>query len=386
MSSASKESGSKSSKHKPESLPRMVVDLAFRCVLVFLVMEGCASTWVVGSQVVDYTRTYMAETWRFNFDPDLGWVSKPNLRMDDAFGPGKHLIINSQGYRSRRDFDEKIPAGKVRILCTGDSFAWGNGVGNGSTWVELLSPLDPRVEAINMGQNGYGLDQIYLRYKRDGERFEHDVHVFSFIGLDFDRMRNTDFLGMPKPKLRLNGQAIEVENSPIPEPSDLKIWWRRPSRFLFEFRTFEQLMKLYVGQYATPPLGDRTLREDTTLKDLIFRVFEEVAKLTADRNATLVAVYLPGSLDYTPDERLDGWRAELRTELDKRNINFVDLIDSLRAMPPPQAEALFIQSEAVLYEAGHYNESGHEHFASLIYRELCGVPEIAEKLSACGSE
>ena len=69
MSSASKESGSKSSKHKPESLPRMVADLTFRCVLVFLVMEGCASTWVVGSQVVDYTRTYMAETWRFNF----GW-------------------------------------------------------------------------------------------------------------------------------------------------------------------------------------------------------------------------------------------------------------------------------------------------------------------------
>ena len=108
MSSASKESGSKSSKHKPESLPRMVVDLAFRCVLVFLVMEGCASTWVVGSQVVDYTRTYMAETWRFNFDPDLGWVSKPNLRMDDAFGPGKHLIINSQGYRSRRDIQARL--------------------------------------------------------------------------------------------------------------------------------------------------------------------------------------------------------------------------------------------------------------------------------------
>ncbi len=379
-------SPSKSSQDKPESLPRMVFDLAFRCVLVFLVMEGCVSTWIVGSQVVDFTRTYMSEARRFKFDPELGWVSKPNLRMDDAFGPGKHLIINSQGYRSTRDFDEKIPAGKVRVLCTGDSFAWGNGVGNGSPWVELLSSLDPKVEAINLGQNGYGLDQIYLRYKRDGERFEHDVHVFSFIGLDFDRMRNTDFLGMPKPKLRLNGQAIEVENSPIPEPSDLRIWSLRASKFLFEFRTFEQLMKLYVGQYATPPLGDRTLRADTTLKELIFRIFEEIAKLTAGRNATLVAVYLPVSLDYALDERLDGWRAELRTELDKRNINFVDLIDSLRAMPPPQAEALFIQSKAVMFEAGHYNESGHEHFASLIYRELCGVPEIAEKLTACGSE
>ena len=246
--------------------------------------------------------------------------------------------------------------------------------------------MDPKVEAINMGQNGYGLDQIYLRYKRDGERFEHDVHVFSFIGLDFDRMRNTDFLGMPKPKLRLNGQAIEVENSPIPEPSDLRIWSLRASKFLFELHTFEQLMKLYVGQYATPPLGDRTLRADTTLKEPIFRIFEEVAKLTAGRNATLVAVYLPVSLDYALDERLDGWRAELRTELDKRNINFVDLIDSLRAMPPPAAEALFIQSKAVMFEAGHYNESGHEHFASLIYRELCGVPEIAQKLTACGSE
>ena len=377
---------SKSSKDKPESLPRIVLDLAFRCVLVFLVMEGCVSTWVVGSQVVGFTRTFMSEARRFNFDPELGWVSKPNLRMDDAFGPGKHLIINSQGYRSRRDFDEKIPAGKVRILCTGDSFAWGNGVGNGSPWVELLSSLDPKVEAINMGQNGYGLDQIYLRYKRDGERFEHDVHVFSFIGLDFDRMRNTDFLGMPKPKLRLNGQAIEVENSPIPEPSDLRIWSLRASKYLFEFRTFEQLMNLYLGQHGGPELGDRTLRQDTALKELILRVFEEAAELSARRDATFVAIYLPVSTDYGPEERLDGWRAELRQELDKRNINFVDLIDSFRAMPPAQAEALFIQSEAVMFEAGHYNEGGHEHLAAVIYRELCEVPEIAEKLPACGSE
>ena len=126
-------------------------------------MEGAASTWMVCSQVVDFTRTYMSEARRFKFDPDLGWVSKPNLRMDDAFGAGKHLIINSQGYRSTRDFEEITPAGKVRILCTGDSFTWGNGVGSGSTWVESLSDLDPKIEAINMGQNGYGLDQIYLR-------------------------------------------------------------------------------------------------------------------------------------------------------------------------------------------------------------------------------
>ena len=210
--------------------------------------------------------------------------------------------------------------------------------------------------------------------------------MFSFIGLDFDRMRHTDFLGLPKPKLRLNGQAIEVENSPIPEPSDLSLWSLRASNYLFEFRIFEQLMKLYVGQYAMPPLGDRTLREDTTLTELILRVFEEVAKLTAGRNATLVAFYLPVSLDHAPDERLDDWRAKLRVELDKRGIHFVDLIDSLREMPPPQAEALFIQSEAVMYEAGHYNENGHEYFASAIYGELCNVPEIAEKLPACGSE
>ena len=386
MSTPSRKSSFKSSEDKPESLLRTVFDLAFRCVLVFLVMEGAASTWVVGTQVVDFTRTYMSEARRFNFDPDLGWVSKPNLRIDDAFGPGKHLIINSQGHRSTVDFEERIPAGKVRILCTGDSFTWGNGVGSGSTWVESLSYLDPKIEAINMGQNGYGLDQIYLRYKRDGERFEHDVHVFSFIGLDFDRMRNTDFLGLPKPKLRLNGRAIEVENSPIPEPSDLRIWSLRVSNYLFEFRIFEQLMKLYVGQYAMRPLGDRTLREDTSLTELILRIFEEVAEFTAGRNASLVAFYLPVSLDYALDERLDGWRAKLRTELDKRGIHFVDLIDSLRAMTPAQAEALFIQSEAVMYEAGHYNENGHEYFASAIYGELCNVPEIAEKLPACGSK
>lgn len=386
MSTPSKESGPASSKGKPESVPRMVLDLALRCVLVFVVMEGCASIWVVGSQIAGFTRTYLSQTQGHNFDPDLGWVGKPNRRMDDAFGPGKHLKINSQGYRSARDFDEKIPAGKVRILCTGDSFTWGNGVGNGSPWVELLSPLDPKIEAINMGQNGYGLDQIYLRYQREGDRFEHDVHVLSFIGLDFDRMRNTHFLDMPKPRLRLNGQAVEVENSPIPEPSDLKIWWVGAAKYLFNLRLFGKLMGLYLEQSGVPELGDRTVSEDGPLKALILRVFEEVAKLSAGRDATFVAIYLPVSTDYRPEERLDGWRAELRMELEKRNIHFVDLIDSFRAMPPPRAEALFIQSNTVMFEAGHYNETGHQYVASATYRELCDIPEVAVKLPGCGSK
>ena len=65
--------------------------------------------------------------------------------------------------------------------------------------VSYSQSLDPRLETLNMGQGGYGVDQAYLWYKRDAAKFEHQVHLLAFITDDFVRMQSDRFRGYGKP-------------------------------------------------------------------------------------------------------------------------------------------------------------------------------------------
>jgi hypothetical protein len=61
-----------------------------------------------------------------------------------------------------------------------------------------------------MGQGGYGVDQAYLWYKRDGTKIEHNIQLFAFIESDFDRMRSAAFLGYSKPRLTVTGGQLSI--------------------------------------------------------------------------------------------------------------------------------------------------------------------------------
>jgi len=116
-------------------------------------------------------------------------------------GEGRSVSINSQGFRSRSEYSKTIPEGKIRIVCSGDSYTFGKPVGNDSTWTHRLSVLNPKYETVNMGVDGYGIDQTYLLFKRNMNLLDYDIHLFCFIFHDFKRMRMDRFVGYSKPYL-----------------------------------------------------------------------------------------------------------------------------------------------------------------------------------------
>src|SRR5262249_22686948 len=136
-----------------------------------------------------------AERVHTQYDPELGWVNVPNVFIPSLYGPGVSLRTNAQGFRNDEPVASSIPPGRVRIVCSGDSFTLGYGVSNAQAWCNRLATIDRRIEAINMGQGGYGADQAYLWYRRDGLKIDQDVQIFAFITDDFARMRRPVFLG-----------------------------------------------------------------------------------------------------------------------------------------------------------------------------------------------
>src|SRR5919107_1642397 len=67
-------------------------------------------------------------------DPLLGWVSQPNIYIPDMYGPGVYLRTDAQGFRSNHAVARQVPSGRVRMICSGDSFTFGSGVDNDHTW------------------------------------------------------------------------------------------------------------------------------------------------------------------------------------------------------------------------------------------------------------
>ena len=88
------------------------------------------------------------------------------------YGPGILLKTNPQGFRADHDTASASARRDVRVICSGDSFTLGYGVDNDHAWCQRLAAIDPRLETVNMGQGGYGIDQAYLWFARDGDSLE----------------------------------------------------------------------------------------------------------------------------------------------------------------------------------------------------------------------
>src|SRR5580700_6659920 len=67
-----------------------------------LIFEGAASTYYAFRTA--FAEPPVAESLYTQYDPELGWVSLPNVYHPNMYGPGKFLKTNSQRFRNTVDF------------------------------------------------------------------------------------------------------------------------------------------------------------------------------------------------------------------------------------------------------------------------------------------
>ena len=108
--------------------------------------------------------------------------------MRDVFGAGAGLSHNSFGLRGPDPTSPELSAGKRRIICSGGSFTYGLGVGDAETFCAMLGRRLGGTETLNMSHPGHGIDQSFLWYQRDAERWPHQVHLLGFTWDDLERV------------------------------------------------------------------------------------------------------------------------------------------------------------------------------------------------------
>ena len=357
------------------------------CFLCFLLIEGFFSSAYVAYKLRPILRQPPGMQ-HAQYDPDLGWVSRSNYFHQDFYGPGVYVKTNSQGFRNEEDFSPSAPAGHIRIVCSGDSFTFGYGVDNRHTWCQLLESQDRRVQTVNMGQPGYGVDQMYLWYRRDGAALDHDVHLFAFISDDFRRMTTKHFYGTPKPFLQPTSNGLVAKNVPVPKPSLFLRWWTRRSRDIYDLRAL-RVMGSFAGKILPAP---KAAAPEPAASDrlVVEKIFGELAALNKAKNSKLALVYLPNESDYSNSKTSLAWRQFIRKEAEKRDALFIDLIEEFRPLPIKELQKMFIRADSFEVEyvpaaKGHLTDAGNEYVAEKIYRALASTPEVAAKLEAASS-
>lgn len=359
------------------ALRRAAVFVA-QVALLLVLLEGAASWLVSAVETRERALRPLAERLHVAYDPELGWVSRPNARLDDLYGPGVFLRTNSRGFRGAVETPKAVPAGRRRIVCSGDSFTLGYGVDDNQAWCARLAAQLPGVDTVNLGQGGYGIDQAYLWYRRESPQLDHDVHVFAFIAEDFLRMEVDRFMGYGKPVLVLApGGGFEVTNVPVPENATWAPGLWRSVQGLRELRLV-QLYETFVGRPLD--LESRPLPEQDTAA-LALRVFEELARHNTEKGSTLVLVWLPMESELSPMPG-DAAREGLRLELARRGIAYLDLHREFRALPKGQAAQLFLARGSTRFAAaeGHYSVEGNAFVAQLLREKLLAFPEVAARL------
>jgi hypothetical protein len=96
------------------------------------------------------------------FDAELGWCTIPSSTWEEA-------TFDERGFRAGARPHAALPAaGAERVLALGCSYTMAMEVGDAEAWPARVEAAEPDLEVVNLGVAGFGIDQAYLRYRRDG--------------------------------------------------------------------------------------------------------------------------------------------------------------------------------------------------------------------------
>jgi hypothetical protein len=221
--------------------------------------------------VLRYARTGPATNPLEVPDRARGWALLPGLREVPAFA-GRTVSSNAQGLRGVREHGAPKPAGTRRILAFGDSFTFGEDVGDAETFCHRLGGMLPGVEVLNFGVRGYGHDQMLLYLKEAAARYQPDVVLLGYVTDDATR-NLSGFRDFAKPRYQLADGRLVLHGTPVPTPDEVLAAEPYRSK-LFDLATI-------FGQHAAWRSGRRQ-REATALTFAILReFFREVAAMRA---------------------------------------------------------------------------------------------------------
>ena len=165
------------------------------------------------------------DTSYFVYDRELGWTVGPNRKSKNGLYFSSTEGIRSGGPNVR--MADQSP--RFRVALIGDSNAFSFEVPFEQSWGYYLQQfLGDDVQVLNFGVDGYGIDQMYLRFQRDVRPWNPQVVLIGFIAHDLKRaMAVYPFVSfewpgyLVKPRFAMENGEPRLLNVPLPAPDEI---------------------------------------------------------------------------------------------------------------------------------------------------------------------
>lgn len=313
------------------------------------------------------------------YDPDLGWSVRPNSQSENGL-----YVSNAAGVRVAKvgqEITPKAPPGIFRITILGDSFTHGDDVPFELSWGAILENHLNRngikAEVLNLGGQGYGIDQTFLRWKKNGKPLKPHLVLFGFQHSNIKRNMNiirmfyspnTDVI-FSKPRFILvPGNNLSLLNTPTVKPedilnlySDFDQWPLKPYELFYQEDDYK-MSPLYASRLATFIISGLTNNFSSRRKDYDFfaeaspsrqlteRIIEEFEREVLEAQSSFIIVHLPTKSPL--QNLLNGEPLQYQELLDGLSSRY-DLIDPAFGLTSQSKEDSF--EELFAKDTGHYS-------------------------------
>ena len=163
--------------------------------IIFITIEGIGFFYKMkfSPAVQKFKVPMLADKKFIEDDTELFWRFKPSIKINSVWSAPDLININSAGFRSNYEYNEKKGSGIFRIACIGNSITFGYRRKLNETFTYILEEQlnksdkkDYKYEVYNFGVPGYTSYQGLIILKRYVLKYQPDVVVISF-GINDER-------------------------------------------------------------------------------------------------------------------------------------------------------------------------------------------------------
>jgi lysophospholipase L1-like esterase len=300
-----------------------------------------------------------------------GWANSPSRVAE--YGESEFRIEvthNSLGFRGP-EVAPNPPPNMRRVLVLGDSFAYGIGVADDETFSARLAALDPRLEVLNSGVNGYGTGQELLLLREYAATLHPDLVLVAFFWNDVGNSFHRSF-----PRFQLVDGSL-VWPDPLPAAPPMQPSARHPwLRHSYLFRFASDRLKLgrwwLTVAFSIPTessdfVAQSERDEAWQLMRALLAAVRDEARGVGARTAVLaipdqVQVERARVIGLDPEDyEIQPRLGEICREL---GIALIDPLPELRAAATSGGEPLYYPVDR------HLKKAGHEIVARVLAREI----------------
>jgi hypothetical protein len=305
-------------------------------------------------------------------DPVRGWRLRAGVRLEDG-EPEFKVTIHHNRWGFRGGPLERAKGERKRVLVLGDSFTYGVGVEDHETFSARLEQLEPSLEVINTGANGYGTGQELLLLRDEGLAFEPDIVVLAVFWNDIAN-------NVERPDLRFglrDGQLVYPARRDGLPPISLEPrrhrWLRHSYAYRFasdRLKSVRFWLKVQLGQ----PLQEGARLEEAERAhawEVEYALIREVQALCSAHGVKLLLVLIPEQVQVEPEAKVLGLveadyqvQGPLLEFAQREGIAALDLLPPLRAAHLDSGAALYYTQDR------HFLPRAHELAAAEIQRQL----------------